>query len=100
MSTSSPDVYPVSKQSYDRRKNFVETLKTLEKNDYEELFRLLKKANVEFSENSNGIFFDVTNLCEETFILFEEFMVRLKKQKDAETQRVQELNALRGSKDL
>ncbi len=89
---------PDSKQSYDRRKLFVEELKTLEKNDYEELFRLLKKSEIEFSENSNGIFFDVTNLSESNFILLEEFMIRLKKQKDDESQRVQELNALRGTK--
>jgi hypothetical protein len=94
--TSNPDCS--SKQNYDRRKLFIDELKTLDKNEYEELFRLIKKIEIEFSENSNGIFFDVSSVDDTQFASLEEFMSRLKTQKDVETKRVKELDALRNTK--
>ena len=38
------------------KKQFLEDLKGLEKSSYEEIFRIIKDSEVEYTENSNGIF--------------------------------------------
>ena len=59
---------------YDKRKQFLEDLKKLVKSEQEEIFRIIKRSKVEYSENSNGIFFDVLKLSKETFEKIQEFM--------------------------
>ena len=49
---SSPD----AKAEYDLKKKFLEDIKGLEKGILEEMFRVIKTNNIEYSENSNGIF--------------------------------------------
>jgi len=46
----------LSAEEYDKRKLFLEDLKTLSKEEHKELFRILKQAKTEYTENSNGIF--------------------------------------------
>jgi len=62
--------------NYDKRKDFLETIKILNKTEQEELFRILKRNLSIYTENCNGIFFDVTKLNDATFeqmIQFVEF---------------------------
>ena len=54
-------------KDYDIRKQFLEELKTLNKVEQEEIFRILKVSNSIYTENSNGIFFDISKLSEEVF---------------------------------
>ena len=49
-------------QEYEERKLLLEELKRLVKSEQEAIFRLLKSEKAEYSENSNGIFFDVCKL--------------------------------------
>jgi len=60
--------------AYEERKTFFEHLKILVKSEYEEVFRILKKYNESYTENSNGIFFDITLLKDETFGQLKEYM--------------------------
>jgi hypothetical protein len=60
--------------AYEERKAFFENLKILVKSEYEEVFRILKKYNESYTENSNGIFFDVNLLKDETFGQLKEYM--------------------------
>jgi len=64
----------LSTEEYDRRKIFLEDLKSLSKEEQEELYRILKQTKTEFSENSNGIFFDVSKLSSEVFEALQKFM--------------------------
>jgi hypothetical protein len=80
---------------YEQRKLFLDDLKLLEKDEYEEIFRILKRNNVAYSENSNGIFFDLSQLSTEVFTALETFMVLCKKQRMNETERTTEMDALR-----
>lgn len=52
----------LSSEEYERRKKVWETIKSLNKSEQEELFRIIKNHGVEYSENTNGIFFDVGKL--------------------------------------
>ncbi len=57
----------LTSDEYERRKYFVETLKGLTKAEYIEIVRILQKHEVTFSENANGIFFNVAGLTQDVF---------------------------------
>jgi hypothetical protein len=64
---------------YLRRAKFLEDLKLLGEHEYLEILRLLIKKKVHYSENTNGVFFDVASLEKDTFdelIKFIEFVSR------------------------
>jgi hypothetical protein len=66
----------LSSEEYEKRKKVWETVKFLNKSEQEELFRIIKQAGVEYSENTNGIFFDIGKLDQsvlETISQFIEF---------------------------
>lgn len=48
--------------TYEERKEFCKEIKTLSRPELEELYRILRREGGEYSENSNGIFFDVASL--------------------------------------
>jgi hypothetical protein len=55
----------------------------------------VKRNNIAYSENSNGIFFDISQLTPEVFLILQTFMVLCKKQRVNETERTNEMDALR-----
>ena len=52
---------------YERRKDFFKEIELLSRPELEELFRILRHEGGEYSENSNGIFFDITSLPDSIF---------------------------------
>jgi len=52
----------LTKEEYEKRKLFCKEMETLSRSELEEVYRILRRENGEFSENSNGIFFDVGTL--------------------------------------
>ena len=57
----------LSNEEYQRRRIFLDQLKKLNKPEYIEIVRIIQKHKVEFSENQNGIFFNVAHLSQEVF---------------------------------
>jgi len=53
--------------NYEERKEFCKELTTLSRPELEEVYRILRREGGEFSENSNGIFFDVASLPAQVF---------------------------------
>jgi hypothetical protein len=47
---------------YEQRKEFCKEMNTLSRSELEELYRILRRSGGDYSENSNGIFFDVAAL--------------------------------------
>lgn len=47
---------------YEQRKEFCKEINTLSRSELEELYKILRREGGVFSENSNGIFFDVSGL--------------------------------------
>ena len=80
--------------SYEQRKQYFENLKILVKSEYEEVFRILRRNKVEHTENSNGIFFDVSLLTPETFQQLEEHMNFCLQNRRAEENRSKQLASL------
>lgn len=66
-------------EDYDLRKNFLESLKILNKSEKEELFRILTVTKSIYTENSNGIFFDVSKLSKDAFEQMIQFLEFCKK---------------------
>lgn len=67
---------------YDERKKMLEDIHTLSKTELEEIYRLLKNSKAEFSENSNGVFFDLCKLPADVFIEIKKFMDFCQKTRD------------------
>jgi hypothetical protein len=61
-------------EEYERRKQFLEGLKGLTKPEYIEIAKILQKHNAVYSENANGIFFNVCALSQEVFHSLELFL--------------------------
>jgi hypothetical protein len=85
----------LSKEEYEIRKLFLEELKHLTNDQYQEVFRIIKRNEVEYSENSNGIFFDVCSLSSDIFKQLEQIIELSKVQNKCEEDRTKELNVLR-----
>ena len=67
---------------YDERKGFLDDIKGLARAELEELYRILKKSKADFSENSNGVFFDLCKLPAEVFDEMKKFMEFFHKTRD------------------
>ena len=72
----------LTQEEYEQRKLFADEVKLLTTNEMEEIYRILKARQAEYSENSNGVFFDVSKLPAETFGELQKFMVFCKKNRD------------------
>jgi len=59
---------------YEERKKVFDTIKMLVKPEQEEIFRIIRKSKENYTENSNGIFFDLTALSESTFQQIREYI--------------------------
>jgi hypothetical protein len=80
--------------SFEKRKVFFEHLKILVKSEYEEVFRILKRHREQFTENSNGIFFDVNTVGEACFAALQEYMNFCLENRRIEEGRAKELATL------
>ena len=81
--------------SYEERKRVFESIKLLVKPEQEELFRILRRMKENYTENSNGIFFDLTLLSETTFCQIKDYMdFCLRTRQDHEI-RLKELETIR-----
>jgi hypothetical protein len=61
-------------EEYEKRKRFVEEVKLLTATEMDGILKILKASKAEYSENSNGIFFDACKLPAETFDKIQEFI--------------------------
>lgn len=85
----------LSKQDYEYRKQLVDELKTLTKEEYEEVFRIIKRAGVAYSENSNGVHFDLSSVTGECVDQITKFLELCKTQREEQELRSKELEGLR-----
>ena len=64
----------LSTQDYEDRKKVLAELKKLVKSEQEQIFLILKRYKVEYSENSNGVFFDMSRVPQEPFEEIHKFL--------------------------
>jgi len=72
--TTKPGAGHLTVQEYERRREFLETMKALSKAELVEIVRILQKYEVVYSENTNGIFFNVGMLEQDVFEALVKFL--------------------------
>ena len=81
--------------AYEDRKKVYDDIKYLQKPEQEELVRILRKTREPYTENSNGIFFDLSTVSEESFLLIKEYLHFCLKTRQEHEQRLKELESIR-----
>jgi hypothetical protein len=82
-------------KSYEERKHFLEQLEILSRSEQEEVFRIIRRYADKYSENKNGIFFDVNALRQDTFDRLQEFMNFCIQNRNEQDKRTNEMNCIR-----
>lgn len=80
-----------SKKMAEERREFHKNLVNLVKSEYEEIFRILKLSDEQFSENSNGIFFDVLSIKDDTFEKMKHYMNFCLETRKNQNERIEQL---------
>jgi hypothetical protein len=80
---------------YEERIEFLEKLETLVKSEFEEVFRILKRGNESLSENTNGIFFNITGISKSTFDRLKAYMTFCMQTRNEQAERLKQMEALR-----
>ncbi len=80
---------------YEERKAVFENIKILVKSEQEEIFRIIRKTKENYTENSNGIFFDLANISNEAFIQIKEYLNFCLKTRQEDAERLKELEVIR-----
>jgi len=81
--------------SYDERKKIFETIKALAKPEQEEIFRIVRKLKVPYSENSNGVFFDLASISDDSFEQIREYIQFCLTNRKEHEDRLKELDIIR-----
>jgi len=81
--------------SYDDRKKVFENIKVLVKSEQEEVFRIIRKTKENYTENSNGIFFDLSTVSNVTFGQIKEYLDFCLKTRQEDAERLKELETIR-----
>ncbi len=82
-------------QEYEDRKRVLGELKKLVKSEQEQIFCILKRYKVEFSENSNGVFFDLSRVPQDAFEEIQKFLVFCQANQKTFEERDRELESTR-----
>lgn len=69
------DVLLLSPEEYDRRRSYLQNITNLTKSECIEFVRVLKNNNIEYSENSNGIFINIGLLPQHIFDKLEQLLL-------------------------
>jgi hypothetical protein len=77
------------------RKSLFDNIKILDTPEQEEIFRIIRKTKESYTENSNGIFFDLSSISDETFNLIKEYINFCLKTRHDHDLRLKELETIR-----
>ena len=80
---------------YEERKKVFENIKVLVKPEQEEIFRIIRKTKENYTENSNGIFFDLASVSDDTFSQIKEYITFCLKTRQEDAERLKELETIR-----
>ncbi len=80
---------------YEERMEFLDKLELLVKSEFEEIYRILKRANEPLSENTNGIFFKITDISKDTFEKLQAYMKFCMETRTEQAERMKQMDALR-----
>jgi hypothetical protein len=85
----------MSSVHYEELKIVFDNIKLLVKPEQEEVFRIIKKNKENYTENSNGIFFDLSSLSHSSFTDITEYLNFCLKTRQEHESRLKELEDIR-----
>ena len=88
-------LYGIRMDNYKEHKVLFENIKILDKPEQEEIFRIIRKTKENYTENSNGIFFDLSSISNESFHLIKEYINFCLKTRHEHELRLKELESIR-----
>ena len=88
-------LYGIRMSGYEERKKIFNTIKILVKPEQEEIYRIIRKSKENHTENSNGIFFDLSAISEETFEQIKEYIEFCLRTRQEHENRLKELETIR-----
>ena len=84
---------------FEKRKQIMEDVRSFNRAEQEELYRILRRCSEELSENRNGIFFDLMSLKQETVDKIKEWIAFCKNNRTSFESREKELSSLMNHSD-
>ena len=81
--------------TYEERRQIFDTIKALAKPEQEAIFRIIRKTKESYTENSNGIFFDLSIISEESIVQIKEYLHFCLKTRQEHETRLKELENIR-----
>ena len=81
--------------SYKERKQIFDNINILVKPEQEEVFRIVRKNKVVYTENSNGIFFDLSTVTDEALDQIKEYIIFCLKTRQEHETRLKDLETIR-----
>ena len=85
----------LTNDEYDERRRFLEDLKGLTKTEHEKMYLILRESKADFSENSNGVFFDISKVSKEVFEALKGYMTYCQTVRKEQAEREKEMDELR-----
>jgi hypothetical protein len=85
----------MNSSTYEERKKIFEHIKLLVKPEQEEIFRIIRKTKDSYTENSNGIFFDLSVISDDAFSQIKEYISFCLKTRQEDADRLKELETIR-----
>lgn len=85
-----------SADDYERRRAFVESIKSMSRPEFIEIARILRNGGVAISENRSGMFFDMAKVPDDVFeqlLEFHEFVVQNSKELEKRQQVMKTLSS-------
>lgn len=80
---------------YEEYKKVFEIIKILVISEHEEIFRIIRKTKETYTENSNGIFFNLLTISDEAFNNIKEYLNFCLKTRQDDIDRLKELDTIR-----
>lgn len=65
-----------------KKKKIIENIKNLNLFEHQEIFKIVRKQNIKYSENSNGIFINMNKLSDKTIVEIDTFITYCNNNKD------------------
>ncbi len=89
-----------SEATYEVRKTIFNYIKTLNSIECEEIYKIIRKNKEHYSENSNGVFFDLNLMSDDTIDKINEYIQFCMKNKSSDESRLKELEKIRIDNEL
>ena len=80
---------------YQDRKYIFDNIKSLVSSEYEEIYRIINRQKEKYTENSNGIFFDLSSISTDTLSQIKEYINFCLKTRQEHELRLKELEDIR-----